>query len=243
MEEKHMKTLMKSVKAVKISGKDMYNAYIKRVPYMNGMYSYYGKGDDFLPKVISFFNIECNVLFCTEKQLNYFKKNIDCPLADLKNFKKYANLMGYAEKQYICEDIEEIFYLTPEGDWRLVQVTEDGLKEYLFDNIDPAEVSAEEMYNAYYNSHLDITVKPELTYKESHLLPCIQLFEDNTKILYCFRDQLDEIKNTDLPLENISLESLFVLGSSLNEPGDIYFNDINEVMMYSDGEWDLMLKF
>ena len=58
-----MKTLMKSVKAVKISGKDMYNAYIKRVPSMNGMYSYYGKGDDFLPKVISFFNIECNVLF------------------------------------------------------------------------------------------------------------------------------------------------------------------------------------
>lgn len=145
--------------------------------------------------------------FCTEKQLNYFKKNIDCPLADLKNYKKYANLMEYAEKQYICEDIEEIFYLTPEGDWRLVQVTEDGLKEYLFDNIDPAEVSAEEMYNAYYNSHLDITVKPELTYKGSHLLPCIQLFEDNTKILYCFRDQLDEIKNTDLPLENISLES------------------------------------
>lgn len=238
-----MKTLMKSVKAVKISGKDMYNAYIKRVPYMDGMYSYYGKGDDFLPKVISIFKNECNVLFCTEKQLNYFKKNIDCPLADLKNFKKYANLMGYAEKQYICEDIEEIFYLTPEGDWRLVQVTEDGLKEYLFDNIDPAEVSAEEMYNAYYNSHLDITVKPELTYKESHLLPCIQLFEDNTKILYCFRDQLDEIKNTDLPLKNISLESLFVLGSSLNEPGDIYFNDINEVMMYSDGEWDLMIKF
>ena len=151
--------------------------------------------------------------------------------------------MEYAEKQYICEDIEEIFYLTPEGDWRLVQVTEDGLKEYLFDNIDPAEVSAEEMYNAYYNSHLDITVKPELTYKGSHLLPCIQLFEDNTKILYCFRDQLDEIKNTDLPLENISLESLFVLGSSLNEPGDIYYNDINEVMMYSDGEWDLMIKF
>ena len=225
MEEKHMKTLMKSVKAVKISGKDMYNAYIKRVPYMDGMYSYYGKGDDFLPKVISFFKNECNVLFCTEKQLNYFKKNIDCPLADLKNFKKYANLMGYAEKQYICEDIEEIFYLTPEGDWRLVQVTEDGLKEYLFDNIDPAEVSAEEMYNG------------------SHLLPCIQLLEDNTKILYCFRDQLDEIKNTDLPLENISLESLFVLGSSLNEPGDIYFNDINELMMYSDGEWDLMIKF
>lgn len=65
MEEKHMKTLMKSVKAVKISGKDMYNAYIKRVPYMDGMYSYYGKGEDFLPKVISFFKIECNVLFCT----------------------------------------------------------------------------------------------------------------------------------------------------------------------------------
>lgn len=45
-----MKTLMKSVKAVKISGKDMYNAYIKRVPYMDGMYSYYGKGDDFCRK-------------------------------------------------------------------------------------------------------------------------------------------------------------------------------------------------
>ena len=58
-----MKTLMKSVKAVKISGKDMYNAYIKRVPYMNGMYSYYGKGDDFLPKVISFFNIDANASF------------------------------------------------------------------------------------------------------------------------------------------------------------------------------------
>ena len=50
-----MKTLMKSVKAVKISGKDMYNAYIKRVPYMNGMYSYYGKGDDFFAESNIFF--------------------------------------------------------------------------------------------------------------------------------------------------------------------------------------------